>query len=430
MSDIISEAKVETNFIETWLNEFLIRLGLSEDVISFLKIASLTILAIILAKLAHYIANKYLVRTAERVVHRTKTGYDDYIVNRKLLSRASYLVPAIVIYTFIDVIFLDMPKIYAILHNLVSAYFVLIVLLMIDSALKVVQDVYQAQPYSQDRPIKGYLQGINLVFILIGILTIVSIVFTVKLTAVFTGLGAIAAVLLLIFKDTILGFVASIQLSVNNMVKPGDWIAMPSHNADGTVLEMTLNTVKIQNWDQTISTVPTYALVSESFINWRGMEESGGRRIKRSINVDMKSVKFCTPQMIEKFRKVKFLRNYIDEKLIELEEYNKQFDIDESSLINGRKLTNLGVFRKYLESYLKHHPKVNTKMTLLVRHLQPNEKGLPIEIYVFSGDQRWAFYEEIQADIFDHILAVMPEFELSVFQFPSEKTNNVEFVEN
>lgn len=430
MSDIINEVKNETNFIETWVNEFLIQFGLSEDIISFLKIVVLIILAIILAKLAHYLTNKFLVRTAERFIQRTKTAYDDHIVNRKLLSRASYLVPAIVIYIFIDIIFLERGKTYTILHNLVSAYFIVIVLLMIDSALKIVQDVYQAQPYSKDRPIKGYLQGINLAFILIGILTIVSIVFGVKLTAVFTGLGAIAAVLLLIFKDTILGFVASIQLSVNNMVRLGDWVSMPSHNADGDVIEMTLNTVKIQNWDKTISTVPTYALISESFINWRGMEESGGRRIKRSISVDMKSVKFCTPQMLQKFKKVRFLRSYIDEKLIELEEYNKQFDIDESSLINGRRLTNLGVFRKYLECYLKHHPKVNTEMTLLVRHLQPNEKGLPIEIYVFSNDKRWAFYEGIQADIFDHVLAVIPEFELKVFQFPTEKLSGAELMGN
>lgn len=426
----IVKTTVEINFVESWVNDFLSGMGVSDDIIAFLKIASLTLLALILAKVAHYIANKLIVRTVERIVERTKSGYDDYMVNRKLFSRASYLVPAIIIYTFIDFIYEDMGKIYAILHNLISAYFIWIVILMIDSLLKVVQDVYEAQPYSKDRPIKGYLQGLNLVFILIAILTTVSIIFNVKLTAVFTGLGAIAAVLLLIFKDTILGFVASIQLSVNNMVRPGDWIVMPSHNADGNVLEMTLNTVKIQNWDKTISTVPTYALVSESFINWRGMVESGGRRIKRSISIDMKTVKFCTPKMIEKFRKVKYLREYIDDKLVELEEFNRQFDVDDSSLINGRKLTNLGVFRKYLEIYLKNHPKVNTDMTLLVRQLQPNEKGLPLEIYVFSADQRWAYYEGIQSDIFDHILAVISEFELKVFQFPSETTDNVDFMEN
>ncbi|GAF02495.1 mechanosensitive ion channel family protein [Saccharicrinis fermentans] len=362
-------------------------------------------------------------------MEKTKSKYDDFFVKRKLIKRTALLVPAFVIYGFTDLLFKPYPQIYTILHNVVSSYFIIVVLLMIDSFLKATQDIYNSQPYSKDKPIKGYVQGVQLVFTLIGILTIISIIFNVKLTVVFTGLGAIAAVLILVFKDTILGFVASIQLSANNMVKPGDWIVMPSRNADGTVLEITLNTVKIQNWDKTISTVPTYALVSESFTNWKGMEESGGRRIKRSINIDMKSVSFCTPHMIKKFKKVKFLQEYIQGKLSELEEYNKQFDIDESSAINGRNLTNLGVFRKYLESYLTHHPKIHNNMTFLVRHLQPTEKGLPIEIYVFSKDQEWANYESIQADIFDHILAVIPEFYLRVFQFPTEEVSNQQIFE-
>lgn len=232
-------------------------------------------------------------------------------------------------------------------------------------------------------------------------------------------MGAVAAVILLIFKDTILGLVAGVQLTANNMVRIGDWISMPSHNADGTVLEITLNTVKVQNWDKTISTIPTYALVTNSFSNWRGMEESGGRRIKRHINIDMQSVKFLNVEMIAKFKKIAYLKEYIDKKEKELEEYNKKNNFDDSVLVNGRRMTNLGVFRKYLEEYLRHHPKIHQDMTFLVRHLQPDEKGIPIEIYVFSKDQEWAKYEAIQADIFDHILAVIPEFELSVFQFPT-----------
>jgi miniconductance mechanosensitive channel len=226
-------------------------------------------------------------------------------------------------------------------------------------------------------------------------------------------------VLLLVFKDTILGLVASVQLSANNMIRIGDWIEMPSRKADGTVLEITLNTVKVQNWDKTIATIPTYAMVSESFTNWRGMEESGGRRIKRSVNIDMSSVKFCSPEMIEKFKKIHRLKKYISEKMEELELFNKENQIDDSVLVNGRRLTNLGVFRKYVEEYLRHHPKIHQDMTFLVRHLQPSEKGIPIEIYVFSNDQAWANFEGIQADLFDHILAILPEFELRVFQNPS-----------
>ncbi|SMO84678.1 miniconductance mechanosensitive channel [Saccharicrinis carchari] len=430
MSEIINETKIDSNFIDKWINEMLLNLGFSENIILFLKISTLTVLAFVIARIAHHVAKKILVRTAERAVKRTKSKYDDYIVNRKLLSRTSYLIPAMVIKPFIDWIFKDMEDLNLFLHNLVSVYFIVIILLMIDSTLKVVQDIYATKPYAKERPIKGYLQGANLVFILIGILTSISILSNVELLAVFTGLGAIAAVLLLVFKDTILGFVASIQLSVNDMVRLGDWVSMPSHNADGDVIEMTLNTVKIQNFDKTISTVPTYALISESFINWRGMKESGGRRIKRSISIDMKSVHFCTPEMIDKFKKVRFLRSYIDEKLEELKEYNQQFDIDESSLINGRRLTNLGVFRKYMESYLKHHPHISKDMTFLIRHLQPNEKGIPIEIYVFSDDTRWAIYEGIQADIFDHILAVLPEFGLKVFQFPTELSTDAGHLES
>ncbi|MGQ1784420.1 MULTISPECIES: mechanosensitive ion channel family protein [unclassified Saccharicrinis] len=429
MSDIIIKAQVDVESLKSSFDNLMQRTGLSDEVISYLTVALLSILAILLAKAAHFFAKKYLVHTVERFMSKTKSKYDDFYVKRNLISRTALIVPALVIYAFTDLIFKPYPQAYSLLNNIVSSYFIVVILLMVDSFLKATQDIYNVQPYSKDRPIKGYVQGIQLVITLVGILIIVSIIFGVKLTEVFIGLGTIAAVLILVFKDTILGFVASIQLSANNMVKPGDWIVMPSRNTDGTVLEITLNTVKIQNWDKTISTVPTYALVSESFINWKGMEESGGRRIKRSINIDMKSVKFCTPKMIDKFKKVKFLQGYIEDKLTELEEYNQQFDIDESSAINGRNLTNLGIFRKYLESYLTHHPKIHNKMTFLVRHLQPNEKGLPIEIYVFSNDQAWANYESIQADIFDHILAVIPEFDLRVFQFPTEQVQNQQIFE-
>jgi miniconductance mechanosensitive channel len=213
--------------------------------------------------------------------------------------------------------------------------------------------------------------------------------------------------------------VASIQLSANKMVTVGDWISMPKYSADGTVLDISINTVKVQNWDKTIATIPTYALVSESFNNWKGMEESGGRRIKRSINIDMKSVGFLTGEQIEKLRKFYLLRDYINEKEKDIEQYNKSLKLEDSEVTNGRKMTNLGTFRKYLENYLHQHPKIHQDMTFLVRHLQPTEKGLPIEIYVFSNDQAWANYEAIQADIFDHILAIIPEFGLRVFQNPS-----------
>ena len=234
-----------------------------------------------------------------------------------------------------------------------------------------------------------------------------------------TGLGASAAILMLVFRDTILGFVSGIQLSANNMLKVGDWISMPKYGADGTVIEVTLNTVKVRNWDNTITTIPPYLLVSDSFQNWQGMRESGGRRVKRSINIDMSSVRFCTPEMLAKYRKIQLLKDYIDktEKVVEL--YNKEHHIDNSILVNGRRQTNLGVFRAYLNSYLKSLPTINQELTCMVRQLQPTETGIPLELYFFSAIKDWVPYEEVQADVFDHVLAIIPEFGLRVFQNPS-----------
>ena len=296
---------------------------------------------------------------------------------------------------------------------------VIVVLLVIDAFLNALHEIYQKLPISQGRNIKGFVQVVKIVFYFIAILLIISILADEELTALIAGLGAMAAVLMLIFKDTILGFVASIQLSANKMVNVGDWISMPKYNADGDVIDISLNTVKVQNWDKTIATIPTYALVSESFNNWKGMEQSGGRRIKRSINIDMNSVTFLDATQIEKLRKFHLLKDYISEKEKQIADYNKSLGLEDGMVTNGRKMTNLGTFRKYLEEYLHQHPKIHKDMTFLVRHLQPTDRGLPIEIYVFSKDQAWANYEAIQADIFDHILAILPEFDLHVFQNPT-----------
>jgi miniconductance mechanosensitive channel len=233
------------------------------------------------------------------------------------------------------------------------------------------------------------------------------------------GLGAFTAVIMLIFKDSILGFVAGIQLTRNDMVRIGDWIEMPKYNADGDVIDVSLNTVKVQNWDKTIATIPTYVLMTDSFRNWRGMADSGGRRIKRALYIDMNSIKFCTEQMLDRFARFEFIRDYIDRKRKEVADYNVENHVDDSQLVNGRRLTNVGTFRAYVEAYLRNHPKVHQDMTFLIRQLAPTEHGLPLEIYVFSNDQVWANYEAIQSDIFDHVLAVVPQFDLRVFQTPS-----------
>ena len=250
----------------------------------------------------------------------------------------------------------------------------------------------------------------------VGVILLISILINESPSTIFTGIGASAAILMLVFKDTILGFVAGIQLSANDMLRVDDWISMPKYGADGTVIEITLNTVKVKNFDNTISTIPPYALISESFQNWRGMRESPGRRIKRSINLDMNSVKFCTPEMLEKYRKISLLAGYIDDTENKLQTYNQTNQIDNTILVNGRRQTNLGVFRAYLQRYLESLPEVNKEMICMVRHLQPTEKGIPMELYFFSSIKDWVIYETIQADVFDHVLAVIPEFDLQIFQ--------------
>jgi len=393
--------------------------GLSENIAAYINILFGTTIIILLAYLSNVISKRIIIKTITRVIRRTKSNWDDILLEKKVLTRLAHLAPAIILFFFARFVLSDYQNIAVFIQGAIRIYIVLLILLVIDSLINALHGIYQTLEVSKNRSIKGYIQVAKILVYFIAALLVISILFNREVTRLLTGLGAVAAVLLLVFKDTILGFVASIQLSANNMLKIGDWITMPRYSADGTVMEITLNTVKVQNWDKTISTIPTYALVSDSFSNWRGMEESGGRRIKRSINIDMKSIKFCTKEMLDRFNKIQYLREYTEKRKLEIEAYNKENNIDKSIVVNGRNMTNIGTFRKYLEKYLYHHPKIHNDMTFLIRQLQPTDKGIPIEIYVFSNDQRWANYESIQADIFDHILAVIPEFDLRVFQSPS-----------
>ena len=407
------------NEFSNWITEHLLAMGLSDFYTDVIRVFILLAIMLFISWIANVIVKRYVVKAIERIIKKTKSNYDDYLIKRRVLNKLSHLVPALIVLLYIGTIFNNSPAISDFVSDLVIVYMVFIFVSSLNALLKAFDDVYNTFDFAKERPIKGYIQVVQIVVYSIAVLISISVVFGIDMTAIFTGMGAIAAIILLIFKDTILGLVAGVQLTANNMVKIGDWISMPSHNADGTVLEITLNTVKVQNWDKTISTIPTYALVTNSFANWRGMEESGGRRIKRSISIDMQSVKFCDDKMLTRFKKIAYLKEYIDKKSEELVEYNKVNNFDDSVLVNGRRMTNLGVFRKYLEEYLHHHPKISNEMTFLVHHLQPTEKGIPMQIYVFCNDQVWANYEAVQADIFDHILAVLPEFDLRVFQFPA-----------
>ncbi len=385
---------------------------------TFFFAVSLSILSLLLIMaLVQLITRVIFLRFIYHFFRKTKTQWDDFLISRKVFSALAHLPSALILYSAYN--FSDIESVTSVLYAIARIYLVTIFALAAVRAANAVNDMYQTTPYATTRPIKGYIQLIQILVIFLTIIFVIAIAINKSPTGLLAGLGAMAAVLLLVFKDSILGFVASIQLSANRMLKIGDWIEMPSHNADGTVTDITLTTVKVQNWDKTITTIPTYALVSESFNNWAGMEESGGRRIKRSINIDMKSVRFCDKQLLEKLSHFYLLKDYIAQKEKEIAAYNEKLRVKEKDIFNGRRQTNLGIFRYYLQAYLKQNPYVHQEMTMLVRHLQPTEKGLPIEVYVFSKDQQWANYESIQADIFDHILAILPEFELKVFQNPS-----------
>ncbi len=401
-----------------WYHELLTGIGLSDNLVAVIRTVTVIAVTVGLAILADFVIKRIIIAAITRIARKSKNNWDDIFVERKVFNRLAHLAPAIIVYYSIPYIF-EAEKLVGFLGNVTKTYMVLIVLLVIDAMLNAFHEIYRKLPISKGRNIKGFVQVVKIIFYFVAIILIISIFSGTEPAKLIAGLGAMAAVLILVFKDTILGLVASIQLSANKMVNVGDWISMPKYNADGDVMDISLNTVKVQNWDKTIATIPTYALVSESFNNWKGMEESGGRRIKRSISIDMNSISFLTGDQIAKFRKYHLLKDYINTKEKEIEAFNTSLELDDDTVTNGRRMTNLGTFRKYLENYLHNHPKIHQNMTFLVRHLQPTEKGIPMEIYVFSNDQAWANYEAIQSDIFDHILAIMPEFGLRVFQNPT-----------
>ncbi|MCD6347868.1 MAG: mechanosensitive ion channel [Bacteroidales bacterium] len=408
--DSLSQS-IKDLFISNW--------GLSEGLANWLHLIVFALIIIIIAWAADRITKQFIIVLIKRIVKKTKTSYDDIFFEQGVFNRLAHISPALVVYYMLPTILTDFSSGVVFLQHLTIMYMILVGILVVISFLNALNAIYNQRKNASSVPIKGYIQVVQIIIIIIGIVWALGVIFNFDPKGFFAGLGAFAAVLMLIFKDTILGVVASIQITANKMLSIGDWISMPSRNADGTVIDVSVNTVKVQNWDKTIATIPTYALVTESFHNWRGMEESGGRRIKRSVNIDMSSVKFCTPEMLNKYRKIQLISEYVDSRHAEVEQYNSKLGADEGVLVNGRRMTNIGTFRRYLEEYLKKHPKIHPDMTFLVRQLQPTERGIPIEIYVFSTDQAWANYESIQADIFDHILAILPEFDLRIFQNPT-----------
>lgn len=402
------------------INKWLIGCGLSEQWADRVDQLIAFSLVLIMAFTADFISRKVLLRVVAHWVGRTKATWDDIVFHSKVMSRLSKMVAPVIIYLLVPIAFAETDsKVLDFLMRICYIYILLSFFCFVNTFFKAIYQVYSEKDQFRDRPLKGLLQTLQISLWVIGGIVVVGNLIGQSPLSLLAGLGASAAVLMLIFKDSIMGFVSGVQLSANDMLKVGDWIAMPKYGADGKVIEVTLNTVKVRNWDNTITTIPPYLLVSDSFQNWRGMQESGGRRIKRSINIDMTSVKFCTPEMLEKYRKIHLLKDYIEQTEQVVEAYNKHHHIDNSILVNGRRQTNLGVFRAYLTAYLKSLPVVNTELNCMVRQLQPTDHGIPIELYFFSKIKEWIPYEGVQADVFDHVLAIIPEFELRVFQSPS-----------
>ena len=362
-----------------------------------------------------YLVTRYIViKTISHFFKKTSTELDDILVEKGLFNRLSYLPPLFIIYNLSEII----PE-FNFFDRILLALIAFIVITSVNAFISAASEIYSKSRYAGRLNIKSYLQVLKLIVNLFGIIIIIAILSGKSPVYLLSGIGALTAVLMLIFKDTILSLVSSIQISSNDLFKVGDWVEAPHFGADGDIIDIALHTIKIQNWDKTISVIPTHKLVDSSFKNWKGMSDSGGRRIKRSIKIDMNSVRFCTDEMIEKYRKFNILSDYIDKKTQEIDKHNSDKNLDRDTMINGRSLTNIGTFRAYVESYLRQNNNIHNEMTFLVRQLSPQSDGLPIEIYVFSNDTNWVSYESIQSDIFDHLLAIIPEFDLKVFQNPT-----------
>ncbi|MDZ7739229.1 MAG: mechanosensitive ion channel [Bacteroidales bacterium] len=402
-----------------FLRDLFLSLGLSKAMSIFMETVIIVILVAALSWLSFIITRFIIDKVIAKIIRRTSFKWDDIFFDNHVFTRLSHFAPAIIIYLMAGWALEPYPGWLDFVRTLTYLYMILAGMLFLFAFITAWHNIYLTLPISKHRHIKGYVQMLKIFVGVIAGLIMISAITNNDISNLLTGLGAMAAVIILVFKDTILGLVASVQLSANDMLKVGDWITMPSRGADGTVMDITLNTIKVQNFDMTILTVPTYAIIQESFQNWRGMEESGGRRIKRSVFIDIKSIGFLDPEQVEKLKKIQILKDYIESKEKEMVDFNKKNNIDNSVLVNGRRMTNVGTFRAYIKAYLEQHPRIHNDMTFLIRQLQSSEKGLPIEIYVFSNDQIWANYESIQADIFDHLLAVVPEFGLRVFQYPT-----------
>ena len=404
---------------ELWMQNFLTSIGLGIEMTHYALLGIGSIILLVICLLSNFVTRKFIVQGISKFIKNSNNDWDDILLEKEVFNSLSTLVPLIFIQYLSVPILSDLPSLIPFVHLAVKVSLVLVIASVLIKALKALEEVSTRVPYFKDKPIMSYVQIANLMIYVVAAILIIATILDRDPLALLGALGALTAVLMLVFKDTILGLVASIQLSSHDMVRVGDWVSMPDYGTDGDVLEITLNTVKIQNWDKTISTIPTYAFISGSFKNWRGMTDSKGRRIKRSLNINMTSIKFCTDEEISQYKNIELLKDYIESIQSEIATHNDTNSSDKSSLLNGRNLTNIGLFREYAHQYLMANENIRKDLTVMVRQLEPTENGLPIEVYCFSSNINWVEYEGIQSDIFDHLLSSTSNFDLEIFQNPT-----------
>lgn len=401
--------------IELWLKGF----AFSSSWFPYIKLLVLLAALSVVCALAWWLGRALLKTVVHRFVTSTKVTWDDILFERRFFRSLAHIIPALLVERAAASVFADFPNWIPVVTSLAQVSIVVMVLISVNSLFNAIADILQEVPYLRDKPIRSYTQLTKIIFFIIGFILIIAILIGRSPIYILGGFGAATAVLVLLFKDTILGFVASVQMSAVDLVRMGDWITVEKYNSDGEVIEINLTSVKVKNWDMTISIIPSYALIQDSFKNWRGMQVSGGRRIKRHINVKISSIRFVDEELYQRLLKVELIRSYLEQRQTEINEYNAGNLIDKSELINGRHMTNIGVFRVYAETFLAANPNINTEMTFMVRHLQPSDSGLPVEIYGFTYHKKWEQYERVMADIFDHLLAAIKSFDLEVFEAPT-----------
>jgi len=394
-------------------------LGLKGNMAALAAQAGAIILILLVALLATWLVRRLLVRLIHHILRSNRFHWDDALVNNHVFTRLSWLVPALILHFSQNLLAPSGSPVAEVLNRLISASFVLITAWVTTGILAAINDIYKTLHGNTGKTIRGYIDAARIVVLILGLIFLISILADRSPWGLLSLMGGLTAMTMLVFRDTILGFIAAVKLTSTDMIRVGDWIEMPAYNADGEVIEISIHAVRVRNWDKTIATIPTYGLISKSFKNWRGMSESGGRRIKRALYLDMTSIRFLSDEELNDLARIELLSGYIRARQEEIARYNEEHGIDTSMPVNGRRQTNIGIFRAYVVQYLKKNPHIHQHMTFLVRQLEPGPTGLPLQIYVFSREQAWARYEAIQADIFDHLIASLPHFDLRIYQQPS-----------